>query len=219
MPEGSGLLSDARFADRVDAILARSELCVAPEWFAGRRVLDAGCGNGRWLEGFLRLGCDVTAMDVSQAGLEQVRRRYGDRVRTVRSDVLEADRVLAGENFDLVFSWGVLHHTRDVAGGMAALGRLVSGDGLLYLYLYGRQSLARGEAARLGVARAMFSALPLSLRRSVMQRLWGPDKAHAQFDLLSTPLNQRLTLEEAEHDLAAVGFVHVVQTMPHTELF
>src|SRR3974377_1321 len=83
MPGGSGLLSDPRFFTQVNDIITTSELRIASEWFAGRRVLDAGCGNGRWIEGFLRLGCDVTAMDVSDSALSHVRSAYGGRVRTV----------------------------------------------------------------------------------------------------------------------------------------
>ena len=33
------------------------------DWFAGKSVLDAGCGNGRWSTAFARLGAQVTAID------------------------------------------------------------------------------------------------------------------------------------------------------------
>ena len=118
-----------------------------PRVVPGRRVLDAGCGNGRWTEGFVRLGCEVTAIDASVNALAQVEDRFGDAVRTLQGDVLEADKVLAGERFDLVWSWGVLHHTADTGRGIRALERLVADDGLLYVYLYGRETCRRASRA------------------------------------------------------------------------
>ena len=129
LPTGAWLSDDPRFGAQVERIISEEELAIEPEWFRGRRVLDAGCGNGRWTEGFVRLGCEVTAIDASANALAQVRGRFGDGVRTLQGDVLEADRLLAGERFDLVWSWGVLHHTADTGRGIRALERLVADDG------------------------------------------------------------------------------------------
>ncbi len=219
LPEGDFLLSDDGFGGRVPEILSRYELRVAPAWFEGRRVLDAGCGGGRWIKGFLELGCEVTALDASANALGSVRERYGERVRTVTGDVLKADEIFAGEQFDLVFSWGVLHHTEDTARGVSSLAKLVAPDGLLYLYLYGADSVSTSSRAGLGAQRAVMSLLPLRARRRVIEWRYGKDRAHEVFDLISTPLNDRFTLAQGREMLAAAGFTRVVQTMPHTELF
>ena len=217
LPEGPFLLSDPGFAGDVDRILSEEELCIGREWFPGRRVLDAGCGNGRWIEGFVRLGCDVTALDVSRHALEQVRGRYGDAVRTVQGDVLAADRLLAGKRFDLVFSWGVLHHTEDTGRGVTALSRLVLPDGLLYLFLYGRECWGRVAAARLAAQRFAANLLPLPARRALIERLYG-EQAHGFFDALSTPLNDRFSYEEARAMLSSAGFSRIENTMPQFPL-
>src|SRR6266545_5892528 len=73
LPEGDAMLSDPWFRENVDRILVEELLCVERDWFRGRRVLDAGCGIGRWTLGFLRLGCDVTAVDFSPRALERLR--------------------------------------------------------------------------------------------------------------------------------------------------
>ena len=105
-------------------------------------MLDAGCGNGRWTDGFVRLGCEVTAIDASANALAQVRDRFGDGgAHACRATCSRPTRLLAGERFDLVWSWGVLHHTADTGRGIRALERLVADDGLLYVYLYGRDTL------------------------------------------------------------------------------
>ena len=219
IPQGDFLLSDAGFADHVDSILSEEELQIGREWFKGRRVLDAGCGQGRWIEGFLRLGCEVTAIDASAAAVAQNQERYGDRIRAMEADVLRADELFPGEKFDLVFSWGVLHHTRDAAAGVKALSRLVADDGLLYLYLYGPLAGTKKESRRLNIRRLGYNLLPLRARHRLMERRYGPGQAHAMFDLLSTPLNKRYSLDDAKKMLTDAGMTRTTVTIPHTELF
>jgi SAM-dependent methyltransferase len=220
LPTGAWLSDDPRFGAQVERIISEEELAIDPEWFRGRRVLDAGCGNGRWTEGFVRLGCEVTAIDASANALVQVRDRFGDSVRTLQGDVLEADRLLAGERYDLVWSWGVLHHTADTGRGIRALERLVADDGLLYVYLYGRDTLpTRSSSWKLNAARVALNTVPLRARRAILERFYGKRRAHEAFDLLSTPLNRRTTVGEATALLRAAGLPRVVRTIDHTEVF
>jgi SAM-dependent methyltransferase len=216
---GTGLLDDPSFGQRVDEIVSAQELRLDRAWFPGRTVLDAGCGNGRWIEGFLRLGCKVTALDMSSHGLAQVRTTYGDKVRTVQGDVLRAASLLEGEQFDLVWSWGVLHHTRDTAAAIRELTRLVAPDGVLYLYLYGRESLQPEQAHKLARRRLMLNLLPMRVRRAVLVRKFGEARGNAAFDEYSTPLNDRFTFAEAEQMLRDAGWTHVLQTLDDTEIF
>ncbi len=67
LPTGITLLSDQDFREDVARILSKEEICIEPEWFRNREVLDAGCGNGRWTYGFLKLGSRVTAFDASES--------------------------------------------------------------------------------------------------------------------------------------------------------
>ena len=220
LPSGDWLSDDPRFGAQVDRILSEEELAIERERFRGRRVLDAGCGNGRWTDGFVRLGCEVTAIDASINALEHVRGRFGDAVRTIHGDVLQADRLLAGERFDLVWSWGVLHHTEDTGLGIRALERLVADDGLLYVYLYGRENVPSGASSwKLNSARIALNLLPLRARKALLVRLRGERGAHEAFDLLSTPLNRRTTVAEATAQLHAAGLPRVVRTIDHTEVF
>jgi SAM-dependent methyltransferase len=220
LPTGAWLSDDPRFGAQVERIISEEELAIAPEWFGGRRVLDAGCGNGRWTEGFVRLGCDVTAIDASVNALAQVRDRFGDSVRTRQGDVLEADRLFPGERFDLVWSWGVLHHTADTGRGIRTLERLVADDGLLYVYLYGRDTLpTRAASWKINAARLALNIVPLRARKAILERIYGKRRAHEAFDLLSTPLNRRTTVAEATGLLQAAGLPRVVRTIDHTEVF
>ena len=87
------------FAREVSALLSR-----------GARVLELGCGEGRDSVFFATRGCDVTAVDVSLAGLrkaERLAREQGVEVRWIHGDL--ARRAVAGP-FDLVYSCGAIHY-------------------------------------------------------------------------------------------------------------
>jgi 2-polyprenyl-3-methyl-5-hydroxy-6-metoxy-1,4-benzoquinol methylase len=82
----------------------------------GKKVLEIGCGIGTDTIRFARAGADVTAVDVSDKSLEIARQRaevYGlsDRVRFYNANAEELSAFLPSEPFDLVYSFGVIHHT------------------------------------------------------------------------------------------------------------
>ena len=127
LPAGGGLLSEPWFDENVMRIITDELLCVTSEWFRGKRVLDAGCGNGRWTVGLLRLGCEVTAVDFSKHALDYVHRNVDElcsseeasRLVTMPVDLLDVPAALAPQRFDCVFSFGVLHHTGDTGRSAA----------------------------------------------------------------------------------------------------
>jgi len=87
----------------------------------GARVLELGCGEGRDSVFFASCGCDVTAVDVSAAGLrkaERLARRAGVEVRWVHGD---AARYLPKDQFDFVYSCGAIHYVpRRLRAGLLA---------------------------------------------------------------------------------------------------
>jgi ubiquinone/menaquinone biosynthesis C-methylase UbiE len=86
-----------------------------PSW-AGKRVLEIGCGIGTDTINFARHGATVTAVDLTEASLTIARRRaevYGleNRIRFYQANAEELTRVVPIETYDLVYSFGVIHHT------------------------------------------------------------------------------------------------------------
>lgn len=76
------------------------------------KLLDIGCGEGKDAVFFARNGYDVTAFDVSDAGIEKTKRladRIGVRVNVFKADILDY-RLNSG--FDILFSSGVLHYIK-----------------------------------------------------------------------------------------------------------
>jgi 2-polyprenyl-3-methyl-5-hydroxy-6-metoxy-1,4-benzoquinol methylase len=114
-----------------------------PGW-RGKRVLEVGCGIGTDTINFARAGAQVTAVDLSDRSLDIVRRRaevYGlPNIRCVQANVEELGKVLPERDYDLVYSFGVIHHTPhpDVA-----LGQLVAHlkpGGTLKIMVYHRHA-------------------------------------------------------------------------------
>lgn len=90
---------------RIEAIVQH----YGPDFFAGKRVLELGCGYGDLGAAFAQLGAQVTCSDARPEHLEVVRKRY-PQVKTVAADL---DREWPFEGgWDLVLHLGLLYHLR-----------------------------------------------------------------------------------------------------------
>lgn len=103
----------------------------------GCRVLDAGCGAGRFAEIAVRHGGEVTALDLSEAAYAASANLRGTAVTVVRGDLLAPP--LRHAWFDKVFSIGVLQHTPDPAAVATALVQLLRPGGELCIWMYERR--------------------------------------------------------------------------------
>jgi len=86
-----------------------------PRW-AGKRVLEIGCGIGTDTINFARHGARVTVVDLSERSLEIARQRaeaYGlqDRITFYCADAESLSTAVPPAPYDLVYSFGVIHHT------------------------------------------------------------------------------------------------------------
>lgn len=84
--------------------------------WAGKRVLEIGCGIGTDTMRFAHAGARVTAVDLSEASLRIARQRadvlgLADRVTFHHADAEQLDAVVPPAPYDLIYSFGVLHHT------------------------------------------------------------------------------------------------------------
>jgi len=225
LTEGGALLTDTWFLKNVDRIISEELLCLKREWFIGKRVLDAGSGNGRWTIGLLRLGCHVTAVDASAHALERLDQGVSalepdarDRLTTRVVDLLEPPADLDTVPFDLVFSFGVLHHTGDTHRALQNVTGLVGPAGVLFLYLYGRHSFSAPGRAMLELRRLALAPLPFEVKRRLLAARGGVD-VHQAFDELSPVINARHDYAEVERWLREDGFSAVERTIDHSELF
>jgi 2-polyprenyl-3-methyl-5-hydroxy-6-metoxy-1,4-benzoquinol methylase len=109
-------------------------LTVAP----GTRVLDIGCGVGRWSRWLAARGADVTGVDVSTTMIAEARRRVHQAGLTARCRFLVQDLVQldAGGPYDLVLAVTVLQHVLDgerLRAGLARMARHLAAGGRMVL--------------------------------------------------------------------------------------
>jgi SAM-dependent methyltransferase len=106
--------------------------------FAGKVVLDAGCGLAGFAEYAHAWGAArVVGADLSTA-VDAARERLGDRVDLVQADLYALP--LAPATFDVAYSIGVLHHLPDPERGFRAVVETVKPGGLVFAWVYGREN-------------------------------------------------------------------------------
>lgn len=111
----------------------------------GRRVLEIGCGIGTESINFARHGAYVTAVDVSENSLDMARRRaqvygYEDRIQFRCGDAERLTSFVPVEAYDLIFSFGVLHHTPHPEGVVEQIRHYVAPETVVKIMLYHRHS-------------------------------------------------------------------------------
>lgn len=113
------------------------------ERWRGKRVLEIGCGIGTDATNFARAGADYTGVELSEVSLELARKRFelfGLRGRFLVGNGESVDALLVGEKFDLVYSFGVIHHTPEPRKVAVAVGKLLESTGEFRLMVYAKHS-------------------------------------------------------------------------------
>ncbi|TQK50651.1 2-polyprenyl-6-hydroxyphenyl methylase/3-demethylubiquinone-9 3-methyltransferase [Streptomyces sp. SLBN-118] len=159
----SRLVDDDRIATARESLVT----ALGTDDLSGRTFLDIGCGSGLFSLAALQLGAKVHSFDYDPdavATTQQLRERYapGNDWRIEQGSVLDSSLVSRLGQFDIVYSWGVLHHTGALWEALDTACRLVSPGGLLYVSIYNDQGL-RSRAWR-GVKRTYNSSGPLTRR-------------------------------------------------------
>lgn len=135
----SGLLDDERLLraeERLSQLLGRADL-------SGARMLDIGCGSGLHALAALRLGAhEVVALDIDPKSASTTRSVLdkfwkGTNFAVEQRSVFDLEERPYGQ-FDLVYSWGVLHHTGAMDRAIRIAADQVRPGGHLALALYGK---------------------------------------------------------------------------------
>jgi len=145
------------------------------------RFLDAGCGSGLFSLAAVRLGAErVRSFDYDPASVGSTRalkERFepeADHWEITEGDVL--DRVWTNSlgAYEVVYSWGVLHHTGDLQRALENVAELVTPGGRLFISIYNDQ----GTKSRLWLAvKRTYNNLPRALRLPFLLAVAGPREA------------------------------------------
>jgi predicted RNA methylase len=125
---------------RIDAAIAGLQK-LFPDGLRGKTVLDIGCGSGIHALAALSLGASfVTAVDIDENSVDATRSLLTRSIDPARWKVSIASVFdLAPEavgKFDVVYSWGVLHHTGDMWTAIERAAALIEPEGQFALSIY-----------------------------------------------------------------------------------
>jgi 2-polyprenyl-3-methyl-5-hydroxy-6-metoxy-1,4-benzoquinol methylase len=135
------LLDEQRIQQAVDSLKQMLEV----ESLKGKSFLDIGSGSGLFSLAAKRLGAKVFSFDYdpqSVACTKELKRRYfkSDSDWEVQTgSVLDGAYLNSLGKFDIVYSWGVLHHTGAMWTALANVDDKVADNGTLFIALYNHQ--------------------------------------------------------------------------------
>ncbi|MGA9131058.1 MAG: class I SAM-dependent methyltransferase [Candidatus Sulfotelmatobacter sp.] len=159
-----------RFFSEYDAFRYRREKHILPcldrANFAGKKVLEIGLGQGADSEQIIRRGGRWSGLDLTAESVMRVKRRM--QLRNLPYDDLKVGSVLeipyADNSFDMVYSFGVLHHVPEIHHAQAEIARVLRPGGELVMMVYAKWSLnyvlSIGVLRRTGLAAMVALRLP-----------------------------------------------------------
>lgn len=135
-------LDDERIAEAEKSL----KVMLGVESLDGQRFLDIGSGSGLFSLAARRLGATEHSFDFdsqSVASTQELKRRYfpaDNAWRVEEGSVLDRGYLEGLGQFDVVYSWGVLHHTGAMWLAIEnAIGRIAVGEGKLFIAIYNDQ--------------------------------------------------------------------------------
>ncbi len=133
------------------------------DFFKGKKVLDAGCGMGRNSYWCVELGAkELVAFDLDERSVNAATKTLSSfpHAKVVTSDIYSLPW---RDEFDIVFSIGVIHHLEDPKKALNSLHTTLKPGGTLHIWVYGKEGFETFVKVLQPVRRYISSKMPLSL--------------------------------------------------------
>ena len=166
------------------------EFCDFPSW-EGKRVLDIGCGIGTDAVKFAQNGAHYTGIELSEKSLQIAKDRfvlYGLSGNFLNLDAEKADSYNYGEKFDLIYSFGVIHHTPSIERALESIKNIAKSGTRIRIMIYAKNSYKQ----------AMINE--------------GLDQPEAQF---GCPIANTYTIDETRAMFERFNFTNILITQDH----
>ncbi|MCK9223918.1 MAG: class I SAM-dependent methyltransferase [Candidatus Muirbacterium halophilum] len=111
----------------------------------GKSFLDIGCGSGLFSLAAKNLGAKVFSFDYDKECVNCAKilknkfYKNNSKWKITQGDILNNKFINSIEKFDIVYSWGVLHHTGNLWQALENTSKLVKNEGIIFISLYNNQ--------------------------------------------------------------------------------
>lgn len=183
-------------------------------------VLEVGLGTGADFERWISHGARVTGIDLTQASVRTVRSRLSAHGISEDAYVLQQgdaeDLPFSDESFDMVYSFGVLHHTPDTRKAIEEAVRVLRSGGTLKIMIYHLHSWSVWMVWLLSIARGEF----VSPRSAVYRNLESPGtKAYTKSEVLLMLKSMELRDITVTTKLVHSDFLNILPSKRHDNRF
>lgn len=169
-----------------------------------KKVLEIGVGLGADHQQFAEAGALLHGLDLTERAVEHTRRRLAVLGQTSQLSVGDAENLdFPDAHFDVVYSWGVLHHSPDTSKAIQEVWRVLRPGGVARIMVYHTWSLV---GLMLWVRYALFGLRPLMSMREIYSRY------------LESPGTKAYTFADAHELFAQYETVRMQTVLTHGDL-
>ena len=134
----ANVLDEECLNDAVESL----DTLIGAKRISGASFLDVGCGSGIFSIAAKKLGAEiVVGLDISKDSVDTSmhnKKRFAEEedIQFIKYDILDGSDGI--EAFDIVYSWGVLHHTGNMWQALINTMRFVKGNGIYVISIYNK---------------------------------------------------------------------------------
>lgn len=170
----------------------------------GREVLEIGVGLGADHQRFAEAGARLSGVDLTERAVEHTRQRLAASDLRSQLKVADAESLPFGDgSFDIVYSWGVLHHSPNTPKAIDEVWRVLRAGGSARVMIYHKYSIV---------------GYMLWVRYGLLAGRPGRTLAEIYAQHLESPGTKAYTVEEARRLFARFSSVQIETVLTHGDL-